>query len=534
MTDASGGAQDGDQRDWTWRDREAASKMRGVLLDPLLEPPGGPDVYATVYVADELLVAPVEGRRSVAELDAAARAFGWTISPVPLEEGPRHADAKAPASRALSEARSTGAAGTTRARISVDPGTGKTIPAQKPDAWRLLRELRRVGSDAGVGLNHVLTTDPFKANPFTANPFKANPFKANPFKANAGVGIDSYAYPGFGGRQPVAYVGPAPKPSKRTYRPVVAVFDTGCGVHPWLDDVLDRDLAAVLGFDDAESDPEAYPALGDPLDGILDDAAGHGTFIAGIIRQAAPDARIVPVRIADGEGVILESELLAALGRLVDLLEDTVNPVTVDVLNLSFSYYHESPERGPLQEELYTLLKKIRAAGCVVVCSAGNDATDRPAFPAALYDWPRSDVGIVEDAADELAPHLAVGALNPPDRSVALFSNVGDWVGLYAPGVSVLSTLPVVFDGGVQAGSSSAAYRRRRETLDIDDFRGGFAVWSGTSFAAPLVAGRIANRIGELASAPKLTAGSTAHALTVTAASEVATALVAADRSPLD
>ena len=81
--------------------------------------------------------------------------------------------------------------------------------------------------------------------------------------------------------------------------------------------------------------------------------------------------------------------------------------------------------------------------------------------------------------------HVAVGALNPSDYSVALFSNIGDWVTVYAPGVALLSTVPDVFDGGVQAGTRDDSYGHRRETLDVDDFRGGFGVWSGTSFAAP-------------------------------------------------
>ena len=47
---------------------------------------------------------------------------------------------------------------------------------------------------------------------------------------------------------------------------------------------------------------------------------GHGTFIAGIVLQDCPDARILPVRVADGEGIILETELIGALGRLLDLI----------------------------------------------------------------------------------------------------------------------------------------------------------------------------------------------------------------------
>jgi serine protease len=36
------------------------------------------------------------------------------------------------------------------------------------------------------------------------------------------------------------------------------------------------------------------------------------------------------------------------------------------------------------------------------------------------------------------------------------------------------------------------AFGRVREAIDPDDFRSGFAVWSGTSFAAPLMAGAVA------------------------------------------
>ena len=51
-----------------------------------------------------------------------------------------------------------------------------------------------------------------------------------------------------------------------------------------------------------------------------------------------------------------------------------------------------------------------------------------------------------------------------------------------------MSTMPTTFQGGLQP---VAAHRARSagpaSRIDPDDFRGGFAVWSGTSFAAPLV-----------------------------------------------
>jgi subtilisin family serine protease len=34
-----------------------------------------------------------------------------------------------------------------------------------------------------------------------------------------------------------------------------------------------------------------------------------------------------------------------------------------------------------------------------------------------------------------------------------------------------------------------------RATIDPDDFRGGFGTWSGTSFAAPILAGEIAQQL---------------------------------------
>jgi hypothetical protein len=464
------------------------------VLDPAGEP--ADTVFPTVYVSDEILVdRATADPRALDGLQALAETAGWTVG-----LGDREISLEDPRTDPRTGAvlpRSPGASRSLRLRLGVSAGDGRV--AATPDAWALLRQARRNDwGKAGLSLNHVLTTDslglnPFKANPFKANPFKANPFKANPFKANGTtVGVDSYATVGFGGLQPVTYLGPEPRRRHPdTTPPIVAVFDTGIGRHPWLDGVVvDPRLGTgePIGLEPGSlTDPEREPSLSEPLDGIFDDAAGHGTFIAGIIRQECPDAMILPVRVADGEGVILENDLIGALGRLVEFIDDTALEAArggsrVAVLNLSFSYFHESPDQPDTVSEIKRLLDEISSRGCVLVCSAGNEATSRPTYPAAL---PSSDP----------SRHLSVGALNPSAHSAALFSNVGDWVEVFAPGVSLVSTLPIPFEGGIQAGTRDDQGGRRRETLDVDDFRGGFGVWSGTSFAAPVAAGRIAAQI---------------------------------------
>jgi hypothetical protein len=81
-----------------------------------------------------------------------------------------------------------------------------------------------------------------------------------------------------------------------------------------------------------------------------------------------------------------------------------------------------------------------------------------------------------------------------PNGTDAMFTNTGPWVRVYDQGASVVSTVPQ-FQGGWQPIARTEAYQRVRETIDPDDYTGRFALWSGTSFAAPLFAGRLAAKL---------------------------------------
>jgi subtilisin family serine protease len=120
--------------------------------------------------------------------------------------------------------------------------------------------------------------------------------------------------------------------------------------------------------------------------------------------------------------------------------------------------------------------------------AAGNHGTTEPFFPAAFgapYGSPIDPDGPV--------PLTTVGAMNPDASTVALFSNSGPWVTTHRLGAAIVSTVPVTLRGSTE---SSIWVERHdpacRATVGPETYPGGFALWSGTSFAAPAAAGELA------------------------------------------
>ncbi|MGB3686998.1 MAG: S8 family serine peptidase [Ornithinimicrobium sp.] len=345
-----------------------------------------------------------------------------------------------------------------------DPGRRRPI-----DAWPVLQDLRGEGlSAADVRLDHPA-------------------FACHGFGGSATI-------PTGGGRRPVSMIIPDPadglRRSKRR-RPIVVVPDTGIGKHPWFrdEDEVTRtvEVGGVqlgIGGDMNVSRPEPR----NPLDGSLPRYIGHGTFIAGIIRQQCPRARIEGIPIMDDYGGVNERLLI---NTLVALLVRQAVAITqgraqdiFDVLSLSVGYYHEEPGDEATDPVLAGVLRALGSWGVCVVAAAGNDGTTAPFHPATF-------AGQMTGLAADTVPLVSVGALNP-NKSVAHFSNSGPWVSCERVGVEVVSTVPIDAQGTAQPGTGSTHGDRKRAAVDPDDFSGGFGTWSGTSFAAPLLAGQIA------------------------------------------
>jgi subtilisin family serine protease len=190
------------------------------------------------------------------------------------------------------------------------------------------------------------------------------------------------------------------------------------------------------------------------------------------------------VRVLHSDSVAHEADVLFALWYIacgVQLAEESGNPASmVDILSLSIGYYDETLSPSIYTGQVTKIIDWFLSMGVLIVAAAGNDSTSREFYPAALAARPQPS-----GSGPQL---LSVGAQNPNGTN-ALFSNDGPWVRHWEPGAAVVSTYPIDVRGSGEPDSEPAA---NREGLDPDDFSAGFAVWDGTSFAAPLAAAKLA------------------------------------------
>jgi hypothetical protein len=299
------------------------------------------------------------------------------------------------------------------------------------------------------------------------------------------------------GRVPVHILARQPGSRRGTgggRRPVVALLDTGIDDHPWLgpaDHRLGGDGFWVDARDLGWNPGPRAPGRGNDQPSRqpfhqLAEQEGHGTFSAGLIRQVAPDAQVLLIQVIHDDGTVYGDHLLNALGWLHEQVAGECQ-LPVDVVCLPLDFTPVLPGDVKVLGWLGTVLGALGHLGVQVVAAAGNDGRDHPTYPAAFA---------TADSALE-TPLISVGALNPNGTSRAYYSNFGEWVTDWAVGTSVVSCFPAV-DGG--ANPELGPVDRERppgESVDPDDFTGGFARWSGTSFAAAVIAGRLADALAQ-------------------------------------
>jgi hypothetical protein len=230
----------------------------------------------------------------------------------------------------------------------------------------------------------------------------------------------------------------------------VVIIDTGV--------YGDRDDGWLAGLDTG-TNREDIDDL--PRDGFLDLAAGHGSFCAGIVQQIVPYARIEVRKELDSNGFAHE---LRVARRLVHEVRKGLEAGQHVIVNLSFGAETADDERPiALGVALEIIDEASRKSGLetVVVAAAGNFGHDRPCYPAAF-------------------PTVTAVAALTQGMLPAEWSSRGAWVDVSTIGEGVRST----FVPGTESPSLD---------YDFEEFpNNAWALWSGTSFAAPQVVGAIA------------------------------------------
>lgn len=198
------------------------------------------------------------------------------------------------------------------------------------------------------------------------------------------------------------------------------------------------DTGIDLDHPDLNVDP--YFSANFTTNSSANDQHGHGTHVAGIVAAqnngsgvtgVAAGAVVVAIKVLKNDGIGQLSDVIAGLNYV------SMNAWPEDVVNVSLG--------GSPSPTLDNAILAIANAGIKVVVAAGNDGAQVNQTSPARLNHPQIYI---------------IGAINDQDQ-YAGFSNYGHGVSYAAPGVDILST-----------------YKN-----------GGYAYVSGTSMAAPHLAG---------------------------------------------
>lgn len=228
------------------------------------------------------------------------------------------------------------------------------------------------------------------------------------------------------------------------YGAVVAVLDTGIdATHMAL-----QDARFTSGFNfvlNSANTNDIGDGADNDGDGAIDEAVGHGTYVAGLIHLVAPDARLLPIVVLNSDGTTDNFRLAKGLFWAIDH--------GVEVVNVSIGSTYDSAA-------VEDALDEADLHGITVVGSAGNCDRDQREFPAMKS----SVLGVVSVDENDIKSD---------------FSTYNDKAFIAAPG----SSTP-------DAGDPTGWDPNRSFFGPVPGDR--FAAWEGTSLSTALVSGAAA------------------------------------------
>lgn len=175
----------------------------------------------------------------------------------------------------------------------------------------------------------------------------------------------------------------------------------------------------------------------------VSDGYGHGTHVAGIIQQTAPNISILPLKYTDDRGIGYTGTIIEAI-KYVEKLKEVYH-VNIVAVNASWG------GGTGFSNMLNTAISELNKDNIVFVAAAGNSGRNTDVTPAYPACYNQDNV-------------ISVGAFSMLGDRLAAFSNYGkNTVDLASPGSAIYSTFP----------------------------NNRYGYLSGTSMAAPFVTGTI-------------------------------------------